>query len=90
MYKIESTRQFRSDFKTLRQSDSKKVLDAIEILEYDGSLPQEPYHPHKLKGNYEGNWEAHVRPDLLIIWYTIENDTIKLLRVGSHAKLFGK
>jgi len=88
MYNIESTRQFRTDYKSLNKSDAQKVLQTIKILQEEGTLPKEPYHPHRLKGNYVGNWEAHVRPDLLLIWYIIEKNTIKLLRVGSHAKLF--
>ncbi|MBO4371672.1 MAG: type II toxin-antitoxin system mRNA interferase toxin, RelE/StbE family, partial [Bacteroidales bacterium] len=43
-----------------------------------------------LISNYKDHLEAHIKPNLLIIWYEIEGDTIKLVRVGSHAKLFGK
>ena len=43
----------------------------------------------KLSGNYNKNWECHIKPDLLIIWIQIESTkTIKLIRLGSHSDLF--
>ena len=90
MYTLESTGQFRKDFKTLSKSDVSKVTDALKILEKEGTLPFTPYLTHKLKGEYEGDMEAHIKPDLLLIWFEIDGDTIKLIRVGSHSKLFGK
>lgn len=45
--------------------------------------------PHRLKGNYKDNWEYHIKPDLLIIWFQIDdNNVIRLIRVGSHSDLF--
>ncbi len=90
MYKIESTRQFRTDFKALSKSDEQKVLKALKILEEDGTLPRIPYLTHQLKGEYANNWEAHIRPDLLLIWFEKEDDIIKLIRVGKHSNLFRK
>ncbi|GAB3929829.1 type II toxin-antitoxin system YafQ family toxin [Mucilaginibacter myungsuensis] len=29
------------------------------------------HRPHKLSGSYNDNWEAHIKPDLLIIWFEI-------------------
>ena len=90
MYHLETTGQFRSDYKTLSKSDIPKVVEALKLLEQDGTLPFIPYRTHKLKGQYDGDMEAHIKPDLLIIWFEIEGDTIKLIRIGSHSKLFGK
>lgn len=89
-FKLESTRQFRTDFKSLSAHDSEKVLSALKILETHGTLPRVPYLTHKLKGNYDGCMEAHIKPDLLVIWFEIEEYTIKLVRVGSHSSLFKK
>jgi len=47
------------------------------------------YLAHKLSGKYKGDWEAHIKPDVLIIWFEITNDNeILLLRTGSHSDLF--
>jgi mRNA interferase YafQ len=62
----------------------------FDKLEKDGAVGIEiKYRPHKLSGNYKDNWEAHIKADLLIIWFEItENDEIILLRTGSHSDLF--
>jgi len=88
MYKLESTTQFKKDYKSLTQSDADKVLVALSILEKKGTLPRVPYLTHKLKGEYTDHLEAHLRPNLLLIWFEVFGDTIKLIRVGSHSKLF--
>jgi mRNA interferase YafQ len=60
------------------------------LLEKSGAAGIDKKHrPHKLSGNYKDNWEAHIKPDLLIIWFEItEQDEIILLRIGSHSDLF--
>lgn len=88
MYSLESTTQFKRDFKALSQSDTEKVKVALGILAEKGTLPRKPYLTHKLKGKYADNMEAHIRPNLLLIWFEVCDDTIKLIRVGSHSKLF--
>ncbi|MFI5158944.1 MAG: type II toxin-antitoxin system mRNA interferase toxin, RelE/StbE family, partial [Sphingobacteriales bacterium] len=59
-------------------------------LEKDGASGiNKKYHPHKLSCNYKDNWEAHIKPDVLIIWFEITNeDEIILVRAGSHSDLF--
>ena len=47
------------------------------------------HRPHKLRGEYSGYWECHVKPDLLLIWS--ENSEIlllELIRTGTHSDLF--
>ena len=66
----------------------KEVDKAIDIISEKGNLP-EKYNPHFLKGNYKDCIEAHIKPDLLIIWLIIKPDkTINLIRIGSHSDLF--
>lgn len=88
MYTLESTTQFKKDYKTLTEADAEKVKKALSILAEKGTLPRKPYLTHKLKGQYADNMEAHIRPNVLLIWFEVCNDTIKLIRVGSHSKLF--
>jgi len=90
MYKLEASTQFKKDYKSLSESDVKKVVTALGILEETGTLPFDKYLTHKLKGKYKNNMEAHIRPDLLLIWFEVVETTIKLVRVGSHSDLFGK
>ena len=88
MYNLESSTQFKKDYKSLSVSDTKRLETALEILALTGTLPYDPYLTHPLKGKYKDNMEAHLRSDMLLIWFEKSGDTIKLVRVGSHSKLF--
>ena len=90
MYRLIYTNRFKKDVKLLQRRgylmDSFKK--SIRLLEESGQLPNE-YQPHRLSGGYDGYWEAHIKPDWLIIWkiYPIEKE-IWLTRTGSHSDLF--
>jgi len=49
-------------------------------------LPKEA-KDHNLQGNYSDYREFHISGDLLVI-YKVEDDTLKLVRIGSHSELF--
>ena len=93
MYELIETTKFKKDLKKLSKkskSDLEKVFDVLEILASNGyeGIPLKML-PHKLKGNYKENWECHIKPDLLIIWFQIESPKeITLIRLGSHSELF--
>jgi mRNA interferase YafQ len=64
------------------------IRKAIEMLEENGQFTSD-YQPHKLFGGYTGYWEAHIKPDWLMIWKIIpEEQEIWLARTGTHADLF--
>lgn len=89
-YHIEYSNNFLKDAKKMqkRNYDMKLLQKTIETLEHTGTLPHS-YNPHKLKGNFVHHWEAHIKPDWLIIWLLNDKkQTITLVRTGSHADLF--
>ena len=92
MFNFEETSQFKKDIKRIKkrsQNDFKLVADFLmNELAHKGSKLHSKYKPHILKGKYVGDWEAHIKPDLLIIWFEIENQTITLIRLGTHSDLF--
>lgn len=93
MFILKPTNQFKKDAKKIIKSSAKNfdlIEGFLEQLKIDGvSGIDETHLPHKLKGNYVGNWEAHIKPDILIIWFEItEEKEITLLRLGSHSDLF--
>ena len=55
------------------------------ILTYE-DLPSES-RDHGLSGKYSGFREFHIGGDLLIV-YIIENNILRLTRIGSHSQLF--
>ena len=92
MYKLVISTKFKKDLKRIVKNPTDKELTTavLKLLKEKGvsGIPKE-MKPHKLKGNYRNNWECHIRPYLLIIWYQIEApNIINLVRIGSHSDLF--
>jgi mRNA interferase YafQ len=93
MFTLIPTNQFNKDIKALKKRSVKNagfIIDFLIELEKAGVIGVDKKHrPHKLSGNYKDNWEAHIKPDLLIIWFEItDKNEIILLRAGSHSDLF--
>lgn len=93
MFSLIPTNQFKKDVKTLKKRSRKNaglLIDFLIELRKEGVAGIDKTHrPHKLSGNYKDNWEAHIKPDFLIIWFEVtEKDEIILLRTGSHSDLF--
>lgn len=93
MYEFILTTRYKKDFKKLQKRNMAEVILAVgvlDILREQGvkGIPLQ-MKPHKLKGEYNDNWECHIKPDLLIIWFQIESpNIIKLIRIGSHSDLY--
>ena len=92
MYHLEYTTRFKKDLKKIKKSvkDYKAAVKVLKQLQEGGvsEIPQK-MRPHKLKGDFKENWECHIKPDLLIIWFQIdEHQVIRLIRIGSHSDLF--
>ncbi len=93
MYRLIPTTQFKKDLKRIKKQSNISFLLISEFLKkltIEGALGiDKKYKTHKLSGNYKDNWEAHIKPDLLIIWFeVIEEKEINLIRTGSHSELF--
>ena len=88
MYQIFRTNAFAKDVKIMqkRSKDFTKLKLIIESLASNMQLS--PKHKdHKLIGNWGSYRECHVEPDWLLI-YRINNNTLELIRTGTHADLF--
>ena len=89
MYELFYTTKFKKDLKKFKM-DFVVIGDFLKALQEKGvqGVPQK-MKPHMLKGNYKNNWECHIKPDLLVIWFQIEEPKkITLVRIGSHSDLF--
>lgn len=89
MKKLHPTTQFKKDFKRYAtQPDKVEAFERVaQMLMEDKPLPRE-LKRHSLKGNYKGCLECHIGNDYLLIW--IDGNIIDLVRIGSHAELFGR
>lgn len=79
---------FVKDINKLKISDKiyQKFIVFIGKLLSNEPLPEEALD-HPLKGNYKDFREFHLSGDLIVI-YKIEEDMLKLVRIGSHSQLF--
>jgi len=79
---------FAKDIKKaqLNPTNTAKLFMYISLLLNQEALPAEA-RDHDLAGNYRDTREFHISGDLLVI-YRIEENTLELLRVGTHSQLF--
>ena len=88
-FEISYTNQFlkavKKHFKT--KNDLFLLCDVILQLSKDGDLKQKKYKAHNLQGNFKNYREAHIKPDMLIVWNRIKNN-ITLVLLGTHTELF--
>ncbi|MGD0730635.1 MAG: type II toxin-antitoxin system YafQ family toxin [Terracidiphilus sp.] len=86
------TARFKKDYKREAKGRHRATLDAdllavIALLAMDQPLP-ERFHDHLLTGGYTDHRECHLRPDLLLIYKKPDDETLRLVRLGSHSELF--
>ncbi len=82
------TKAFVRDLSTAKLSDKHltRFIQYLHTLSVQKPLPAEA-KDHPLKGEWSDFREFHLSGDLLVI-YQIEQQTIKLVRLGSHSQLF--
>ena len=90
MYEIFFTNQFKKDYKLCESRRYKiELLDSLLIELAEAGTLSAKYNPHILKGNLSGLWEAHIKPDWLLIR---DKDpklkTITLTGTGTPSDLF--
>jgi mRNA interferase YafQ len=83
---IERSSAFKKDFRKYCSIES-ALIDVLYKLMNDEVLPKK-YKDHALVGNWSGYRECHIKPDLLLIYSLKNNDTLELVRLGSHSELF--
>ncbi len=79
---------FKKDYQKLKISDKQytKYIKYLSLLLGGKALPPEA-RDHSLIGNYSGFREFHIGGDLLAVYY-IEDDIIRLTRIGTHSQIF--
>ena len=90
MLKIKREKTFVKDLKKVKFTDSQyqKYISYISKLINKEPLPSQA-KDHKLTGEWHNIREFHIGGDLLVL-YTISEDTLFLIRIGSHSQLFKK
>lgn len=93
MRTIERPGTFKRDYKRVSKGLYRNTIDTLLVpvfkaLATDQTLDPR-YRDHDLTGDWAGHRECHIKPDLLLIYRLISDDTLILVRLGSHSELFG-
>lgn len=88
MFDIAIHKLFTKELKNakLNPTNSSKLFIYISLLLNNQELPSVALD-HSLKGEYIDTREFHISGDLLVI-YRIQENTLELLRIGTHSQLF--
>ena len=70
----------------LNPTNTAKLFLYISLLLNEDELPSEA-KDHTLTGNYKDINEFHISGDLLVL-YRLEDNTLELLKIGTHSQLF--
>jgi mRNA interferase YafQ len=91
MRTIERFGRFKRDWKRESKGQHRLTLTAefaevLALLATD--QPLEPRHrDHALTGDWKDHRDCHIKPDLVLIYRKPDEDTLQLVRIGSHAEL---
>jgi mRNA interferase YafQ len=92
MRTIDRSTAFKRDYKREAKGKHRTTLDTDlmpVLVALATDQPLEPRHrDHDLSGNWSGYRECHVKPDLLLIYRRLDENTLRLARLGSHSELF--
>jgi mRNA interferase YafQ len=85
------TRRFKRDYRRERSGRHGKTLDAdlssIEaLLAADVPLPRQNFD-HPLSGKWGDCRDCHIKPDLVLIYRKPDDETLELVRLGSHSEV---
>ena len=91
MRTIERSTQFKRDYKRESKGphratlahDFKPVLTALA----NDQLLVEKYRDHALTGEWNDHRDCHVKPDLVLIYRKPDEESLQLVRLGSHSEL---
>ncbi|WRC44833.1 type II toxin-antitoxin system YafQ family toxin [Helicobacter pylori] len=89
---IETSKKFDKDLKILVKNgfDLKLLYKVVENLAKEQPLAPK-YKDHPLKGSLKDFRECHLKPDLLLVYQIKKQEnTLFLVRLGSHSELFYK
>ena len=91
MRMIEYTTQFKRDYKRELKGKYRAVLNsdfAIIINALAKDKPLAPKHrDHALSNNWHDHRDCHIKPDLVLIYRKPDDETLQLVRLGSHSEL---
>jgi len=91
MRTIKQTARFKRDLKREAKGQHRVALangfvKMVEALAKDEPLAEQ-HRDHALTGNWKDHRDCHIKPDLVLIYQKPDDETLRLVRLGSHAEL---
>jgi mRNA interferase YafQ len=91
MRTVKYTTRFRRDYKREKAGRHSsrldaELLEAVTMLAEDKPLPRR-YFDHPLSGELSDYRDCHIRPDLILIYRKPDDESLELVRLGSHSEL---
>jgi mRNA interferase YafQ len=90
MREVKYTTRFPRDYRREKSGRHGKDLDArmmeVNLLAADTPLPRRNFD-HALSGEWSDHRDCHVKPDLVLIYRKTDDDSLELVRLGSHSEL---
>ena len=91
MRTVSYTKRFKKDYRREKSGRRGSALDArleavVALLADDRPLPDKNFD-HALTGNWKDHRDCHVWPDLVLIYRKPDEDSLELVRIGSHSEL---
>lgn len=91
MRTIKRTTKFKKDYKREMKGQHRATLDkdfmaVVRLLVSDEIMPIQ-YRDHALTNNWKDFRDCHVKPDLVLIYRKPDDETLELVRLGSHSEL---
>ena len=88
---VDYTTRFRRDYRREKSGRHGKRLDSlldevVVLLAEDTPLPRRNVD-HPLTGDWADHRDCHIRPDLILIYRKPDDETLELVRLGSHSEL---
>ncbi|HEX4159876.1 MAG TPA: type II toxin-antitoxin system YafQ family toxin [Rhizomicrobium sp.] len=91
MREIERTGRFKRDYRRELKGRHRLGLDASLTAVLIPLMNDTPLaarcRDHPLSGEWSGFRDCHVKPDLVLIYEKPDDDTLRLVRLGSHSEL---
>ena len=92
MRTIKRSTAFKRDARRVAAAPKPRGMEVLlgavlRLLASDKPLPP-ANRDHALSGDWAGDRECHVKPDLLLIYDKPDPATLRLVRLGSHSELF--
>jgi len=91
MRTIERTSQFKKDYKRECKGQHRLTVEDDLVTVLKQLMADKPlaakYRDHPLSNNWSDHRDCHIKPDLVLIYRLSDDDTLQLIRIGSHSEL---